>query len=123
MSVGKRVIVGIVTMIWATGCLMTALYPGPVISESKGLIGIGILCLLIAVLCYFPQGQAFASRMMGTAIFSASVSYGFASLGKSDLGRVISGVLLVGLSCGYLAIKQEYSARGINRRSPLRLFL
>ena len=70
MGMGKRVIIGMMAMLWAIGFLMTVLYPWGVASGTESWLGLAVLCLLMAVACYFPKSQPFISRVLGAAIFA-----------------------------------------------------
>ena len=112
MRVGARITIAVVALIWALGFLMTALAPGVLLSDTAMFYALTILCLVIAISCYWPQSHPFTFRMLGAAIFSVSVAYGLDSWDTQNIGRALSAYLIWGVPLGYWVASQKPLLRG-----------
>lgn len=121
MSMGARIAIGIVALICGFGFFLTALDTSGLPAKPAVFYGMAILCVIIAIACFFPKSHPLTLRMIGAVIFFAYVAYVVDSFRTSNLFRAIAGFIVWGIPSGYLAIKGEYQfwgtgSEGFNKR-------
>ncbi len=112
MSLGARIVIGIVALLCGISFLISAIDPDGTIKNPLMAYGITVFCFSIAIACFFPQSHSITLRFISGAIFIGFASYVIESFGTEKLDRALMGFIVWGLPSGYVMIMGRFPSWG-----------